>query len=137
MWPFKKKQVPDYSDFKAELHTLCKQWFDNQIGHLPKDELPPQEEIDQDVLNMRDETFRSMLPCIESSDAMKNGEPDDVANSNALKTLVERYKGHEATTPIFTKLALSKIEKPEYGSGWPLCIVRIIAESNLEQSTAN
>lgn len=135
MWPFKKKQVPDYSYFKAELHTLCKEWFDNQIGHLPKDELPPQEEIDQDVLGMRDEIFRKMLPQIESSNAIRNGGPDDEANLYALETLIEQFRGHGATTPIFTKLALSKADKSEYGSGWPLCVVRIVAESYLGQST--
>lgn len=135
MWPFKNKQVPDYREFKAALHTVCEEWFDHQIGHLQKDELPPQEEIDQDVADMRVETFRRMLPHIESSNAIRSGEPDNAANSSALNSLIQQYKGYEATTPIFAKLALSKADEPAYAGGWPLCVVRVVAETYLEQST--
>jgi hypothetical protein len=136
MWPFNKKKTEfNYTDFKDELHILCKEWFHTQIHDLPEDELPPQEEIDQDILDMRDDTFQRVHPFIQSTNAISNGDPDDTANSAALTELLEKYKGHEATTPIFTKLALSKAQEPKYNSGWPLCVIRVVAETWLQQST--
>lgn len=56
MWPFSNKQ-PDFPELKEELLTLCREWFKKQIGDLPENDLPPMEEIEKDILQMRDETF--------------------------------------------------------------------------------
>ena len=136
MWPFnKKKKETDYSEFLDELHMLCKEWFHNQIHDLPEDELPPQEDIDQDILAMRNETYERMQPYIVASDSIVHGQPNDTYNTNALSKLVEAYNGHENTTPIFTKLALSKVDNPKYQNGWPLCVIKTIADTWLKQST--
>jgi len=137
MWPFKKSnEAPDYTEFLEELHLLCKEWFHNQIHDLPEDELPPQEEIDQDIIDMRDDTFQKVLPIIESSNSVRDGLPNDSLNSKVILELVEKYQGHEQNTPIFTKLALSKVNDSRYKIGWPLCVIRTIAETYFEQSTS-
>lgn len=128
---FKKKGFPELED---ELLVLCREWFDGQIGDLPADELPPQSEIEQDIVEMRDETLQRILKILANSDALRNRVPDDAANSKAMTELVERYVGHEATTPIFTKLALSKRGTEGYQNGWSLCAIRLIAETYLDQS---
>ena len=136
MWPFKNKQKEtDFTQFLEELHVLCKEWFHNQIHDLPEDELPPQEEIDRDIVDMRDDTFQRVLPFIQSSKSVVDGQPNDTHNLSSLYQLVEKYNGHESTTPIFAKLALSKAGEPKYQAGWSLCVVRVIAEAWLEQST--
>lgn len=129
---FKKKDFPELED---ELLVLCREWFDGQIGDLPEDELPPQSEIEEDIAQMRNETLDRIKSVLANSDAIRNRAPDDAANSDALRALSEKYIGHEATTPIFTKLALSKHGVDRYQSGWPQCAVRLIAETYLEQST--
>jgi hypothetical protein len=137
MWPFnKKKKEIDYSEFIEELHIICKEWLHNQIHDLPEDELPPQEDIDQDILDMRNETFERMRPFIDESESIVQGSPNDKHNLNAFSKLIEEYNGHEQTTPIFTKLALSKVDNPKYQKGWPLFVVKTVADTWLEQSTS-
>jgi len=137
MWPFKdKKKEIDYSIFLEELHILCKEWSQNQIGDLPEDELPSQEEINQDILDMRDGIFKRVLPFIQSSKSIVDDQPNDSQNLQTLSQLIEKYKGFEKTTPIFTKLALSKENDPRYKSGWPLCVIRTVGETWFEQSTS-
>ena len=136
MWPFRTKQ-PDHPELKEELLILCREWFQHQIGDLPEDELPPDEEIEQDIVQMRDETFKKLISTVTTKKFIgKTNEPDDDENRETLQELVKAYAGHENTTPIFTKLALSKIDEPRYQSGWALCTVRLIAETYFEQSVA-
>ena len=129
---FKKKGFPELED---ELLLLCREWFDGQIGDLPEDELPPRSEIEQDIVQMRDETLERIKEFISDSDAIAKSVPNDAANWEAMNELSKKYSGHEATTPIFTKLALSKQSDDRYQTGWPLCTIRLIAESYLKQST--
>ena len=131
---FKKKGLTELED---ELLLLCREWFDGQIGDLPEDELPPESEIEQDIIQMRDETLERIKEYISGTDAISNHVPNDAANSKAMKELSGKYSGHEATTPIFTKLALSKQLDDRYQGGWPLCTIRLIAETYLKQSTGN
>ena len=126
----------DYPELKEEFLVLCREWFQVQIGHLPPDELPPQSEIEQDISEMRDDTLNRIRATIRRANAIRRGQPDDAANADALTQLIEAYSGHEAKTPVFTRLALSKCDEPRYHSGWPLCAVRLIAETWLEQSVA-
>jgi len=136
MWPFRKKQ-PDYPELKEELLILCREWFEKQIGDLPEDELPAKEEIEEDILRMRDETFDRVISSVPAEKFLETVRvPNDDENKRALEDLVKAYSGHEDTTPIFTKLALSKIGKPRYQSGWSLCAIRLVAETWLEQSVA-
>ena len=136
MWPFEPKQQ-NFRELKDELLILCKEWFKRQIGHLPNEELPPQEEIEQDIRQMRDETYERVIASVPVNKYLqKSKTPDDEKNRLALEQLAEAYAGHETTTPIFTKLALSKIDEPRYQSGWPLCAIRLVAETDLEQSIA-
>ena len=113
---------------------LCEQWFAGQLKDVPEDELPPKEEINRDMIEMRDEVFSRILPTLEAAECLSDGEPDDAANSKQLNRLVGEYEGLEATTPIFTKLALSKADQQDYQSGWPLCTIRLVAETYLKQS---
>ena len=136
MWPFKPKQQ-NFPELRDELLILCREWFERQIGDLLKEELPPQEEIEEDILQMRDETYARIISSVPVDKYLhKSKSPDDETNRLSLKGLVEAYAGHEATTPIFTKLALSKIDEPRYQSGWPLFAIRVVAETYLEQSIA-
>ena len=128
---FKKN---DFSELEDEMLLLCREWFCGQIGDLPEDELPSRSEIEQDIVQMRDETLDRVRATLANSNAIKNRAPDDAANLEALNELSKKYVGHEATTPIFTKLALSKRGDDRYQKGWPLCAVRLIAESYLKQS---
>ena len=128
---FGKKEHPELA---AELLVLCKEWFEGQIGDLPVDELPPDDEIEQDIIQMRDDTLRRVQDSLLRTDAIQKGKPDDAANSSALSELIRRYSGNESTTPIFTKLALSKYGVERYQSGWPLCTIRLIAETWAEDS---
>ena len=136
MWPFKRKQQ-EFPELRDELLALCREWFQNQIGDLPDDELPTNEEIEADIVQMRDETFARVISSVPVNKFLsKNNTPDDEENKRILAELVKTYAGHENTTPIFTKLALSKINEPRYQNGWALCSVRLIAESYLEQSVS-
>lgn len=136
MWPFKSRQQ-DFPELKDELLVLCREWFKHQIGDLPKYELPPQEEIEEDILQMRDETYDRLMSSVPVNKYLqKSTSPNDEANKMALEELVKAYSGHEKTTPIFTKLALSKIDEPRYQNGWALCAIRLVAETYLEQSVA-
>ena len=134
MWPFKKKQR-DFPEIRDELLLLCREWFQFQIGDLPDDDLPPQEEIEADIVQMRDETFDRLISSVPADRFLqKSGIPDDEKNRRALAALVKAYAGHDRTTPIFTKLALAKVDEPRYRGGWALCTLRLIAETYLEQS---
>lgn len=126
---FRSFRKNDYPELEDELLVLCREWFDGQIGELPDDELRPQSEIEHDIIQMRDATLDRINKLLSNSDATRNRAPDDIANLNALTELLKKYAGHEATTPIFTKLALSKRGVDRYQNGWPLCTVRLIAES--------
>ena len=123
-----------YPELEAELHLLCREWFEGQIGHLPPDELPPQEEIEADVLEMRNDVYRKLSPMLKSSSALRGRKPNDAENDTTLANLVSAYSGRESTTPILTKLALSKRGDERYQTGWPLCTIRLIAEAWLEES---
>lgn len=129
---FKKKRYPELED---ELFLLCSEWFDGQLGDLPASKKPAKAKIEQDALEMRDRTLRSLEDAIARSDAISKRKPNDVANLKAMSELTRMYSGHEATTPIFTKLALAKHTDDRYQEGWPLCAIRLIAESYLKQST--
>ena len=86
---------------------------------------------------MRDETFSRVISSVPVSKfLMQNNIPDDEENKKALAELVKAYSGHDNTTPLFTKLALSKTDEPRYQSGWALCTIRLVAETYLEQSVA-
>ena len=133
MWPFKKKKI-DYTPLLDELYVLSREWFKNQYHDLADDEWPSSEKHEQDILQMRDRTFNRIEPFIKPSKAIHKGQPNDKLNAKAMKELVKKYKGYEKTTPIFTTLALSKVEDDKYQSGWPLCTIRLIAETWLEQT---
>ena len=136
MWPFKKK-AQEFPELKEELLVLSREWFKNQIGNLPEDELPPEKEIEADIVQMRDETFARIISSVPVQRYLTNSnEPADEKNTKALGEIIVAYSGHEDTTPIFTKLALSKVDEPRYQSGWGLCAIRLIAETWLEQSVA-
>ena len=136
MWPFKTKQY-DFPELKEELLLLCREWFKGQIKDLPEDELPPKEEIERDIIQMRDETFERIISTVPTKKFLGNDNtPNDVENEKVFKGLVDAYAGHENTTPIFTILALSKVSELRYQSGWPLCTVRLVAETWLEQSVS-
>ena len=92
-----------YPELEAELHLLCREWFEGQIGHLPPDELPPQEEIEADVLEMRNDVYRKLSPMLKSSSALRGRKPNDAENDTTLANLVSAYSGRESTTPILTK----------------------------------
>lgn len=128
---FRKKEHPELA---AELLVLCREWFEGQIGDLPAEELPSNDEIEEDILQMRDDTLRRVKDRLLSTDAVQRGRPNDVANSSALSELIQRYSTHETTTPIFTKLALSKHGDARYQSGWPLCAIRLVADTWAEDS---
>jgi hypothetical protein len=118
----------------AVVETLTREWFQGQLGDLPPDELPGKDELEADIRDMRDSVLRRVAVVLRSSDALKGGKPDDSANAAAMTRLVIAYKGIEPSTPIFTKLALSKVGTPAYQAGWPLCAIRVIAETFLPQS---
>ena len=134
MWLINKRQQ-DYPELKDELLALCREWFQKQMRDLPEDELPAKEEIETDMVRMRDEIVTRIVTCAPAKNLLKeNKVPDDEGNKRAIAELVEAYSGHEDKTPFFTTLALSKINEPRYQSGWPLCTIRLIAEAWLEQS---
>ena len=136
MWPFRSKNR-EFTEIKEELMVICREWFQCQVGDLPADERPPQEEIEQDIIQMRDETYHRVISAVPRKKFLRDdGRPSDAENARALKLLVERYAGHEDSTPIFTKLALAKVSEPRYQSGWPLCMIRLVAETWLDQSAA-
>jgi len=113
------------------VETLVREWFKGQIGDLPPDELPPEDEIEADIESMRDEALASIARLQATTDSVKDGRPNDAANRSALDRLASEYRGLERATPIFTALALSKRGLPEYASGWRLCAIRLIAEEKL------
>jgi hypothetical protein len=125
----------DLSGLNEELLILCREWFQNQIGDLDEDDLPSEGEIEDDILDMREEISVRVSPFLESTNALAAGIPNDNGNIEALSELIEKYRGHEANTPIFTKLALSKYGQNQYQGGWPLCTIRVVAEAWLQQST--
>lgn len=135
MWSFKKERS-HFPELKEELLTLCQEWFAGQISDIPEDELPPHEEIELDAIQMRDRTYDRVLAAVPPRRFLDAAAlPDDERNRRALSELTRAYVGHERTTPIFVHLAFSKLHEPLYQSGWPLCALRLIAETYLEQST--
>lgn len=127
-------QSRDDESLASVVEILTREWFEGQLGDLPRDELPEEEVLEADIADMRDGVLRRVAGVLSASDAMTNGRPDDAANSAAMVRLVEAFAGLERTTPIFTKLALSKVNDPEYRSGWRLCAIRVIAETYLPQA---
>jgi hypothetical protein len=117
----------------SAVETLTREWFRGQLADLPPDELPGKKELEADIVDMRDSVIRRIVATLKSSDALKNGLPNDPANAAALARLVIEYKELEPATPIFTKLALSKVGDPAYRTGWTLCAIRVIAETWLPQ----
>ena len=129
---FRKKRYPELED---ELFLLCREWFDQQLGDLPPSKKPAKAKMEHDALEMRDRTMLRLEDAIARSDAIVKRKPNDVANLKAMSELTRKYSGHEAMTPIFTKLALSKSSDDRYQKGWSLCAIRLVAESYLKQST--
>lgn len=136
MWPFSKKR-DGFPELEKELLVLCEEWFERQIGHLPKDELPARDEIEEDIVQMRDGTYQRIIAAVPPRRFLDGTEgPDDRQNRQTLAELLDAYRGHERTTPIFVALALSKVDDPRYQQGWPLAAIRLIAEVWLDQSTS-
>ena len=117
----------------SAVEELTREWYEQQTGDLPPDELPEQEILIVDIAEMRDNVMRRVSEVLENSDALAGGIPDDAANTAALIRLVEAYEGLESMTPVFTQLALSKASDPAYQSGWRLCAIRVVAETWLSQ----
>ena len=135
MWPFERKDA-GLPELHAELLVLCEAWFERQIGDVPKDELPPRDEIEDDIVRMRDGVFGRVIGAVPSDAFLdETGRPDDARNRARLEALADAYRGHEATTPILVGIALAKANEPGYGAGWPLAAVRLVAKAWLEQST--
>jgi hypothetical protein len=118
----------------SAVEELTREWFANQTGDLPADELPGRDVLDSDVVEMRDNVIRRISEVLETSDALADGIPDDAANAAAVARLVDAYEGLDDTTTIFTKLALSKAGDPAFQSGWRLCAIRVIAETWLPEA---
>jgi hypothetical protein len=116
------------------VEILSREWFQGQVGDLPPNELPDKQEMEDDIADMRDDILRRVDHVLSASDAVKNGEPNDLANRAAIVRLVEEYSDLDQSVPIFTKLALSKVNDPAYRSGWRLCAIRIIAETYLPEA---
>jgi hypothetical protein len=117
----------------AAVEGLTREWFRGQTGDLAPDELPSKAELEADIRDMRDRVLGRIADVLRTSDALKGGKPDDSANAAAMARLVVEYKGLESATPIFTRLALSKVGTPAYLAGWRLCAIRVVAETYLPQ----
>lgn len=116
------------------VEELTREWFDEQLRDLSPEERQDQGLLEDDIAEMRDNVIRRISGVLETSDALADGVPDDAANAAAMARLVEAYEGLDSTTPVFTKLALSKADDPAYRSGWRLCAIRVIAETWLPQA---
>jgi hypothetical protein len=90
------------------LEVLTREWFQNQIRDLPPDELPPVEEMESDIADMRDETLQRVARAFDNTDCTRDGRPNDRANAAAIERLAAAFVGLERTTPIFAKLPYRK-----------------------------
>ncbi|MDM4769971.1 hypothetical protein [Solimonas sp. SE-A11] len=118
-------------EVEPTIDALVREWFKGQTAGLAPDELPSPEEMEEDISEMRARVLAKLEPALEHGNCTTNRVPNDSVNSRVLGDLVESYKGLEKKTPIFTSLALSKRNQPGYMSGWPLCAIRLIAETSL------
>lgn len=116
------------------LDVLTREWFDGQLRDLPAEDMPPVEEVAADIAAMRNNTLQRIMPALHQTDCLSDDRPDDGANAAAVARLAAAFVGLEATTPTFTKLALSKIGIEGYTAGWPLCAIRLVAETWLPQA---
>ncbi len=115
------------------IHLLAEEWFEGQTADLSPEQLPPRDELEDDIAEFTDDVVERILPAFQATDCQRDGHPNDPANRAALSRLRNDYVGLEKTTPIFTALALSKHDEPPFSAGWPLCAIRLIAEIWLPQ----
>lgn len=102
----RKQPSPPADKLRQPLHALVSEWMAGQLADLPDDEKPPQQELDDDIVHMREEALARLMPTFQGCDALSRGEPEDEANASALRRLQASYAGLEAGTPIFTMAGL-------------------------------
>ena len=110
------------------LQAFCLEWHKNQYAGLSKRSWPSEKELTKKVNKMADGTIEDLVKLAATTDALSGDTPNDATNRARLKELKGAYEGLEKVTPIFTTLALSKENNVAYQTGWPLCLVRLVAE---------
>lgn len=128
---FKRKPVDVSEHLRGPIEGWVREWMAAQMADVPEDECPSAEELEDDILRMRDEVLSRQQLTLSQFDGVRAGSPDDANNASALQRLVAAFAGQEANTPIFTALVLSKLGQPGYASGWPLCALRVVLETSL------
>ena len=129
---FKRKPVDVGSHLKGPIEAWVREWMVGQLADLPDDERPSEDELEDDIVRMRDEVLSRQQPTLNPFDGLRAGVPDDAVNRAALQRLKAAFAGMEADTPIFTSLVLAKIGQPDFASGWPLCALRVVLETSLK-----